>query len=236
MHREFILGCLLMLGCNSPLPKGVVRVPAGEATSHIAGPMPDFGPFKTYSDALLAACPLLLSLPNAVTESPNNPNFKLHWNLSTEYCAWIYHTPEGQYEMSMVATSMSQMDTRLRTCDLPTSVRDSRYPEESLDYVFVVHNHPVGNPLSRRDIRFIAMQGSIHGFSFKAGEREVPLVMVAFFSHGDSGHPSCDGFFQYIPATGELLKWMHESQGGWTQEKYGSVTWTDPDNFDIELQ
>ena len=80
----------LVLGCASVPPKGVVRFRAGEAPTHIDGPMPGFGPFPTYSDAVLAACPLILSLPNAVTVQPSNPNFKLYWKLSTEYCAWIY--------------------------------------------------------------------------------------------------------------------------------------------------
>jgi hypothetical protein len=94
--------------------------------------MPDFGPFQKYSDALLAACPYILSLPNAVTPQPHTPNFKLYWGLSQEYCAWIYHTPDGKYEMSMLATPTVQNDSRRRSCYLPPQVRDSRYPEESL--------------------------------------------------------------------------------------------------------
>ncbi|WNG52489.1 JAB domain-containing protein [Archangium minus] len=142
--------------------------------------MPDFGPFQTYSDALLSACSRLLSLPNAVTVSPNNPNFKLYW-------------------------------------------------------VFVVHNHPVGDALSRRDIRFIVEQGQIHGFSVKTREREIPIGIVAFFSEGGVGHASCDGFFQYVPLTGELLKWTVEAKE-WRREQYGTVRWLDSENFEIELR
>lgn len=224
----------LALGCASPPPKGVVRFRTGEAPSYIDGPMPDFGPFPTYSDALLAACPRMLSLPNAVTPPPSNPNFPLYWEVSTEYCAWIYFTPDNHYEMSMVATNMIQGDSKMRTCDLPSYVRDLRYSDDSLGYVFVVHNHPVGDALSRRDIRYIFNQGMMHGFSFKAGEREIPIGVIAFFSRGGPGNPSCDGFFQYTPLTGELLKWTVDAQSGLKREQYGVVKWLDSENFQIE--
>ncbi|MGZ3458045.1 MAG: hypothetical protein ACXU86_06010 [Archangium sp.] len=198
--------------------------------------MPGFGPFQTYSDALLAACPLILSLPNAVTVRPSNPNFKLYWELSTEYCAWIYYTPDKQYEMSMVATNTSQGDAKMRTCDIPSHIRDSRYSDGSLGYVFVIHNHPVGNELSRRDIRFVFNQGVLHGFSFEAGEREIPIGIIAFFSKGGPGNASCDGFFQYTPLTGELLRWTVDGTSGLKKEQYGVVRWKDAENFEIEYR
>ncbi len=196
--------------------------------------MPDFGSFQNHSDALLAACPYILAMPNAVTPPPSNPNFKLYWDLSREYCAWIYHTPDGRYEMSMLATTTVQNDPRRRSCYLPSHVRDSRYSDESLGYVFVVHNHPVGQELSRYDIQFIVAQAAIHGLTTKVGDHELPISTVAFFSKSfGSRKIHCDGFFQYIPATGELLKWTVNARGDWDKEQYGSVVWTGPEKFEI---
>ena len=196
--------------------------------------MPDFGPFQTYSDALLAACPKILSLPHAVASRPSDPNFELRWSLSKEYCAWIYYTPDGLYEMSMLTTRPFQDDPRRKRCDLPSLVQDSRYSDDSLGYVFVVHNHPVGNELSHDDIRFIAGQGSIHGFMVKTHEREVPLGIVAFFARTDMGKAICAGFFIYMPVTGEISKWTADEHGNWKKEPYGKVTWKNASDFDVE--
>jgi hypothetical protein len=113
-------------------------------------------------------------------------------------------------------------------------VRDSRYPDESLGYVFVVHNHPVGLELSRYDIQFIVAQAALHGLTTKVGNRELHISTVAFFSNSFGGQNThCDGFFQYIPATGELLKWTMNARGEWDKEQYGSVIWTGPEKFEI---
>jgi hypothetical protein len=137
--------------------------------------------------------------------------------------------------MSMIATNAYQGNTRMRTCGLPHDVRDSRYPDESLGYVFVVHNHPAGEELSDFDIRFIVNQGSRHGFSVKIRGREVPLGIVAFFSRSwEGGKARCDGFFQYTPITGELVKWSADEKTGWKQEPYGKVEWDDSGGYRIE--
>ena len=58
---------LTLLGCASTPPiEGVVRPRPGEAfLERLPGPMPGFGPFDSYSDALIAACPRILSKPHA---------------------------------------------------------------------------------------------------------------------------------------------------------------------------
>jgi hypothetical protein len=234
LMRPLLIMMMLLPGCGSKQIPGVVSIHPDVTPTHIPGPMPGFGSFQNHSDALLAACPYILSMPNAVTPRPNNPNFKLYWDLSQEYCAWIYHTPDGGYEMSMLATITIQDDPRRRSCYLPPYVRDSRYPDESLGYVFVVHNHPVGQELSRYDIQFIVDQAVIHGLTTKVGDRELPISIVAFFSNSFGGRKiHCDGFYQYIPATGELLKWTVDAHGVWDKEQYGSVTWTGPEKFEI---
>lgn len=195
--------------------------------------MPSFGPFDSYSDALQAACPLILGKPNATAGKPSGENFQLRWRLSREYCAWLYYTPDRKYEMSMLAAGAVHDDPQKRTCGLPATVDDSRYAPESLGYVFVLHNHPYDNVLSDRDIRFIVAMAVEHGVTVKTHAGEVPLSVVAFFSLSDSlERPPCDGFFQYIPATGELLRWLR-SDSGWGRQVIGRVEWLDSTRYRI---
>lgn len=227
---------LLWLGCSPPtaLP-GVVRPGPGERLASIPGPMPDFGSFDTASDALQAACPLLLSKPHATAGRPSEENFRLRWALSQEYCAWLYYTPEHKYEMSMLAAGTIQNDPSKRTCGLPPVIDDRRYPPDSLGYVFVLHTHPYENVLSDFDIRFIVDMAAEHGVVVKTRTGAIPISIVAFFSRSsDLENPSCDGFFQYIPGTGELLRWTH-SQGAWVHELTGRITWIAADTYRIDM-
>ncbi|WP_223764003.1 hypothetical protein NR800_09565 [Corallococcus interemptor] len=199
----------------------------------IPGPMPGFGPFDSFSDALQAACPLILGKPQATAGRPAGQNFQLRWRLSREYCAWLYYTPDRKYEMSMLAAGALHDDPQKRTCSLPSSVDDVRYAPNSLGYVFVLHNHPYDNVLSDRDIRFIVDMAIEHGVTVKTYAGEVPLSIVAFFSLSDSlEHPPCDGFFQYIPATGELLRWLR-GDDGWGRQIIGRVEWLDSTRYRI---
>lgn len=193
--------------------------------------MPGFGPFSNYSDALLAACPFILDKPNATAGKPDDPNFRLRWQLSTEYCAWLYHTPAGNYEMSMLAQSVAQDNPRKRRCDLPETIDDPRYPSDSLGYLFVLHNHPFMDSLTEEDIRFIVSLGRIHGFEFKTSEHTIPISIVAFYS-SSLEHPShCGGFYQYAPLSGHIFKWVITAQGGWERQAIATVTWTSPESY-----
>jgi hypothetical protein len=194
--------------------------------------MPGFGSFPSRQAALMAACPLVLGLPNAIAGRPGTPNFDIYWRTSKEYCAWVYYTPDGLYEMSMLAVSAVQDDERKRQCRLPPIVSDSRYRADEIRYMFVIHNHPYEGEISRNDIRVIVEQGEVHGFSATAEGREVPISIVAFYSRSGRGRATCDGFFQYIPLTKELVKWSVEDGGEWRDEVYGRVEWTG-DDFDI---
>src|SRR5687768_14601584 len=88
-----LLGSLVLgLGCTSPRPiEGVWRPGPGEDPDRIPGPMTDFGPFNTYADALTAACPLILSKPNATVGYLQDVNPELARRTATEYCAWLYY-------------------------------------------------------------------------------------------------------------------------------------------------
>ncbi|HEX8441647.1 MAG TPA: hypothetical protein VF697_41575, partial [Archangium sp.] len=92
----------------------------------------------------------------------------------------------------------------------------------------------VGNELSRDDIQFIVGMGSIHGFTVKTREREVPLGIVAFYS--ETRPVSCNGFFLHMPATGELLKWTVNPKGEWKSRLYGMVKWINSSEFEIEYK
>jgi hypothetical protein len=136
--------------------------------------MPGFGPFDKFSDALIAACPVILSKPRAAAGRPTDENFRLRWMISQEYCAWLYYTPDHKYEMSLLVAGMIQDDPRKRTCRLPSVVIDDRYPPESLGYVFVLHNHPYENILSDFDIHFIVEMATEHGAIIEKPHRPRP--------------------------------------------------------------
>ncbi|QRK11858.1 hypothetical protein JQX13_18435 [Archangium violaceum] len=115
---------------------------------------------------------------------------------------------------------------REASCLLPPYVDDPRYPPSSIKYIFLLHNHPFAGEISIVDINFAIAMVNAHELIAEAGNRTVPLSVVAFFSNSkDSQNPTCDGFYQYIPATSELLKWMN-TDGEWEKEKIGTVSWT----------
>jgi len=71
-YKILALGLYCMLGCTGPKPiPGVVQPAAGERLDSIPGPMPGFGPFPNYSDALMAACPLILGKSHALAGRPS---------------------------------------------------------------------------------------------------------------------------------------------------------------------
>jgi hypothetical protein len=184
--RRLLAALLLGLGCSSPRPvEGVWRPGPGEDADHIPGPMKNFGPFDSYADALKAACPLILSKPNATVGYLQASNPELARRAATEYCAWLYYTPEHQYEMSMLTGLARPEDlvTGKKSCILPTFVSDSRYAPDDLRYIFALHNHPFGTILSPEDTQFIEIMASIHEWSIKVkGDRNILLSIIAFFS------------------------------------------------------
>lgn len=190
--------------------------------------MKNFGPFDAYADALKAACPLILSKPNATVGHLLDLNPELAVRTATEYCAWLYYTPEHKYEMSML-TDLSRPDDLVannKSCDLPAFVNDSRYEPEKLKYIFALHNHPFGSDISQQDARFIEQMASIHEWVVKTKNNgKILLSIIAFFSRSkNSTTPTCDGFYQYIPATGSMVMWS-QNQGRWTHEVLEPAAW-----------
>ncbi|KFE69167.1 hypothetical protein [Hyalangium minutum] len=224
--RQFWVFLLLWgVGCtpSTPIP-GVVRPGPGEPfLQSLPGPMPGFGPFESYTQALMAACPLILSKPNATAGRVGSQNFQIRWRVSSEYCAWLYYTPDHKYEMTLLTDQSKPNLEDRKTCDLPPFVNDPRYPPTSLKYIFALHNHPFEDILSNKDIGYITDMGLTHGFEINTRDGNVRLAVIAFFStSNDFESPTCDGFFEYIPATTEMVKW-HHSQDDWRMEHVGLV-------------
>ncbi|MCY1018093.1 hypothetical protein [Pyxidicoccus sp. MSG2] len=193
------------------------------------------GPFDSYSDALLAACKRILAKPYASAGRRDHQDFQTRWRVSSEYCAWLYYTPDEQYVVSKL-TDQSRVDPvqRSKSCLLPSTVEDARFPSESLKYVYALHNHPYGSELTDRDIRFIVSEGTEHGFESETKDGRLRLSVVAFFSN-HVAEPTCDGFHQYIPMTGQLLKWT-QAEGRWSCEQTGSVVWSADDGEDFSIR
>ncbi|NBD10565.1 MULTISPECIES: hypothetical protein [Corallococcus] len=223
-------------GCASSAPPDpdLVRPESGAPfLEEIPGPL--LGPFESSSDALLAACGKILSKPHASAGRPDHPSFDTRWRVSSEYCAWLYYTPEHRYVVSRL-TDQSRVDPvqRSKSCLLPSRVVDARYPAEALRYIYALHNHPYGSALSANDLRFIVSEGRVHGFESETESGRVRLSIVAFFSNVMEP-ASCDGFHQYIPLTGQLLKWTRDASG-WRCEQTGRVTWQDAEALDFTIQ
>ncbi|NOK36392.1 hypothetical protein HMI49_24605 [Corallococcus exercitus] len=99
-----VVGLGMVLGCSAPREvEGVWRPGPGASPEHIPGPLKNFGPFDVAADALSAACPLILSKPNASVVALQEAQPEVALRMATEYCAWLYATPDGRYEMSMLS-------------------------------------------------------------------------------------------------------------------------------------
>jgi len=201
--------------------------------------MPDFGPFTSYRDALMEACPLILSQPRATAGRRDDQNFAVRWRVSTEYCAWLYHTPQETYEMSMLMESSDAVPPDShgeRGCRIPAFVHDRRYPQHALKHLYVLHNHPAApTHISLKDIRAVVAAAKIHGRFMETHEGRIPVGVVAFFANSyEPTSPSCDGFFEYTWGSTDVVRWTPDEQGAWSGEKVGTVTWKSETEFDFE--
>lgn len=235
LPATLLASALMVSGCSTPQAiEGVVRPKPGEPLlESLPGPMPGFGPFDSYSDALLSACSLILSKPNANAGRVGDQDFQLRWRVSNEYCAWLYYTPEHKYEMSMLTDQHKLDDLHgRRSCLLPSFVKDSRYPQASLKYIFALHNHPYGSTISKDDVRIIVAEGAQHGLEISTKDGVSQLSIIAFFSNRAT-EPSCDGFHQYIPSTHQILRWTKTNKK-WQCKQTGRVDWhADGERFSI---
>jgi hypothetical protein len=239
-YRGTTSQCSLSWGVRQASPWYSQRVSCGSTPKRIPktveGPMPHFGPFDTHREALIAACPLILSQRGATAGHLEDASFGTHWRSSTEYCAWLYRTPSGQYEMSMLVENTDPIPPGgqdERTCKLPAHVSDKRYPADSLQHLYILHNHPaVPTNISHRDISAVVKLAKIHGKFIETPAGQIPVGIIAFFSNSYRASPSsCDGFFEYSWGSTEVFKWSPGERGAWRQGKAGTVTWLNDSEF-----
>lgn len=206
-------------------------------------PGPGFGPFDSYPLALASMCERMLAQPHSSAGRRPPPTatreekdtFSTRWRVSTEYCAWMYYTPDERYEVSKLTDQTRPEPTGTsKHCFLPSTVEDRRYPPDSIKYIFVLHTHPFDTPISEDDVLFIVSQGLVHGFEPRTKDGDLRLSMVAFFSN-DHANPRCDGFYVYTPQTSQILKWTRD-QGRWMCEQTHVVKWREGESLQFDLR
>ncbi|PTL84565.1 hypothetical protein [Vitiosangium sp. GDMCC 1.1324] len=163
---------LVGLACSSPKPidPRVWRPTSNDRAEYIPGPLKSFGSFDNPSDALKAACPLILSKPNATVGHLQERDPELAVRVATEYCAWLYYTPEHKYELSML-TDVPAPGSALQgeaTCLLPPNVDDPRYAPSSIKYIILLHNHPFSSEISKPDVNFAIAMANAHALTADA--------------------------------------------------------------------
>lgn len=222
-HGASLFLMLTSWGCASSKssdPDIVRPAPGAPLLEKLPGPM--LGPFNSLPNALLAACNKTMRKPNATAGRPDQQDWATRWRFSSEYCAWIYYTPDHKYVVSKL-TDQSRVDPtqRTKTCVLPSEVEDPRFPPDSIKYIYALHNHPMGSTVSEFDIRFIISEALRHGFKSETKDGTHHLSLVAFFARG-TVEPTCEGFHQYIPAWNLLLTWTRQT-GRWECKQTGLV-------------
>jgi hypothetical protein len=193
--------------------------------------MPGTPLFETAWDALLAACPLILSQPNATAGDMSGANFNVRWRMSKEYCAWLYYVPDDRYALSkLVESSDPTRGPFEQGCRAPAFVEDSRYPPDSLKYLYFLHNHPATpTNLSERDIAALAKMARIHGGYVDTKAGRLPIGVIAFFSKDSAS--GCDGFYEYTYGSPDVVRWMPDETGHWRRTRAGTVSWENETEF-----
>ncbi|HEX8434414.1 MAG TPA: BatA domain-containing protein [Archangium sp.] len=233
------LSVLSATACSAPRPNPyVVNPKPGETLTSVPGPMPDFGSFSRVSDAILAACPVILRQPHALIPVPRtHQEFSVYWKTASEYCAWLYSADGEHVEMSLLATSPIQDDPSRRRCDLPAHVMDRRYPESAVAYLVMLHNHPGGGSISFPDLYAIAAMARIHGPTTLFHGHQVSISIAAFFGRQRDGKPECAGFYHYVPARSDEVVRYTIDNGRMERKVVARVVWSgegDPKILSIE--
>jgi hypothetical protein len=226
------LSLLLATACTAPRQNPyVVHPQPGEMLTSVPGPMPDFGPFTSVSDAILAACPVIMRQPDAlIPVSSSHQNFSVYWRTASEYCAWLYSVDDAHVDMSLLATSPIQGNPSRRRCDLPAYVADKRHPESAVAYLVMLHNHPGGESISLPDLYAIAGMARTHGSTTQLQGKRVSISIAAFFGRERDGKPECAGFFHYVPARSDELLQYTVDLGALTRKVVARVGWSDDGN------
>jgi hypothetical protein len=224
----FLIGLNMLVSCSSPRRNPyVIRPEPGEALTSVPGPMPDFGPFPSVSDAILAACPVIVRQPHAMIPVPStHQDFSLYWRTASEYCAWLYSVDGAHVEMSLLTTSPVQDDPSRRRCDLPSHVADRRHSNAAVAYLVMLHNHPGGGSISLPDLQAIAGMARIHGPTTRFQGQQVSISVAAFFGRKREGQPECAGFYHYAPARSDEIIRYTIDEGRLGRKVVARVTWS----------
>jgi hypothetical protein len=221
-------GVLLAAACTAPSPNPYVIHPKpGETLTSLPGPIPDLGPFASVSDAIFAACPVIMRQPHALIPVPRtHQNFSAYWRTASEYCAWLYSVDGEHVEMSLLATSPVQDDPSRRRCDLPAQVMDKRRPEATVAYLVMLHNHPGGDGISLPDLYAIADMARLHGPTTRFQGQQVSISIAAFLGREREGKPECAGFYHYVPARSDEIILYSVDEGHWQRRVVARVVWS----------
>lgn len=220
---------ILLIACAVPSPNPYVIQPKlGETLTSVLGPMPNFGPFESVGDAILAACPVLMRQPHALIPVPKtDQNFSVYWRTASEYCAWLYSVDGEHVDISLMAANPVQGDPSKRRCDLPARVADSRHPDATIAYLVMLHNHASGEILSPLDLNAIAEMASIHGATTQFRGQQISISIVAYFGQERDGKPECAGFYHYVPARSDEIMRYTVDNGRLTKKIVARVAWSD---------
>jgi hypothetical protein len=215
-----VIGVLATIACATPQaadPDVVRPLPGAPLLERLPGPLLIF---DSYQSALLASCQKIISKPRTTAGRRDSQGFDTRWRIGTEYCAWIYYTPDSKYVLSKLTDQRRVgLPQESKKCALSSYVDDQRFPADSIKYIVALHNHLNDDVLSPDDLSFLLDQGVTHGLG---GNGSVQLSAVAFFSN-DVESPRCDGFYQYLPLTGQILKWTRVTR--WMCEQTHRVEW-----------
>ncbi|PTL81208.1 hypothetical protein [Vitiosangium sp. GDMCC 1.1324] len=189
--------------------------------------MSDFGRYANVSDAILAACPVILRQPHAMIPVPrNHQDFSVYWKTASEYCAWLYSVDGEHVEMSLLTTSPVQDDPSRRRCDLPAHVADKRHSDAAVAYLVMLHNHPGGDSISLPELYAIAGMARIHGPTTRVRGQQVSISIAAFFGRERDGKPECAGFYHYVPARSDEIIRYTLDEGRLKKNVVARVAWS----------
>ncbi|MFY2560684.1 hypothetical protein ACN469_23980 [Corallococcus terminator] len=200
----------LLMGMALPMGSDMVSPVLGDPLLETF-PGLGIGPYKDYLEALVEACHYVQAKP-AEREGPS--------------CLWLYYSREQPYFMGRLSKPLKVDPERDSTsCLLPWRLDDPRYPPGSSRNTTVLYGGVHGSELSEDELYFMVLEGDRHGIENESG-RGSAWLSIALTIARNARTPSCDGFHEYIPITGQVFRRMRSAEG-WRCEVTGEVRWED---------
>lgn|GEM_PF-3868983 len=200
----------LLMGTALPMDSDMVRPVLGDPLLETF-PGRGIGPYKDYLEALLESCHYVHA-KQAEGEGPS--------------CLWMYYSVEKPYFIGRLSKPLKGDSERQgASCLLPWSLDDPRYPPGSSRLTTAVYKGVHGSELSEEELYFMVLEGERHGLA-SGPDRAPALLSIALTIARNARMPSCDGFHEYIPITGQIFRRMRSAEG-WRCEVTGEVSWVD---------